>query len=128
MRINIETTPIEKMRYPSAGDYFYDDMGVLQVRVAEMGNEFYEKMVIIHELIEEALTKKSGISEQEITDFDLYYEERRKMGLVPVYSEPGFDENAPYRKEHTFSTSVEMGMCAISGEDWNLYDKTVNEL
>ena len=128
MRINIETIPIEDMRYPTVGDYFYDDMGTLQVRVADMGNEFYEKMVVIHELIEEALTKKRGITEQQITDFDLYYEERRKMGLVPIDSEPGFDENAPYKKEHTFATSVEMGMCSLAEEDFKIYDQKVNEL
>ena len=65
MRIVIETIPHDKHRYETVGDYWYDDMGTLQVRVSDMGNEFYEKMVVIHELIEEALTKQKGISEQE---------------------------------------------------------------
>lgn len=125
MLINIKTIPIEKMRYPSVGDYWYDKKGTLQVRVADMGNEFYEKMVIIHELIEEALTKQNGISEQQIMDFDLEFEANRKDGNL---DEPGFDENCIYKKEHTFATSVELGMCAIVGEDFMKYDKTVNEL
>lgn len=128
MEIHIKTIPIESMRYPSCGDYWYDDLGILQVRVADMGDEFYEKMVVIHELIEEAITKKRGITEQQIMDFDLYYEKRREQGLVPEDSEPGFDQHAPYKKEHTFATSVEMGMCALAEEDWNTYDKIVNEL
>lgn len=125
MKIIIETIPISDMRYPTCGDYWYDEQGTLQVRVADMGNDFYEKMVVIHELIEEALTKQNGITEQQIMDFDLDFESNRKEGNL---DEPGFAENCIYKKEHTFATSVELGMCAIVGEDFMLYDKTVNEL
>jgi hypothetical protein len=128
MEIRIKTIPIEQMRYPSVGDYWYDPQGVLEVRVAEMGNELYHKMVVIHELIEEALTKHRGLSEQDIMAFDLYYEKRREQGLVPADSEPGFDPNAPYLREHTLATSVEMMMCALSGESWTEYDRTVMNL
>lgn len=128
ININILTIPIEDMRYPTCGDYWYDKQGTLQVRVADMGNEFFEKMIIVHELIEEATTKKNGITEQQIMDFDLYYEKRREQKLVPELSEPGFCSESPYRKEHTFATGVEMGMCALCNVDFLEYDKTVNEL
>lgn len=126
--INIKIIPHKKQRYETVGDYYYDNDGILQIRVSDMGNEMYHKMVIIHELIEEALTKHKGITEQEITDFDLYYESRRKQGLVPEFSEPGFDKNAPYRDQHAFASSVEYGMCAMAGLDFMEYDHAVNEL
>ncbi len=117
------------MRLPGGvGDYWYDREGVLQVRVVDMQNEFYEKMVVIHELIEESLTKKRGLSEPDIQAFDEYYEQRRAMGLVPEDSEPGFDENAPYVREHTLATSVEMQMCAMAGISWSEYDHYVMNL
>jgi len=129
MEIIIKTIPDDKMRIPGAvGDYWYDHEGVLQVRVVDMQNEFYEKMVIIHELVEEALTKKRGLSEPEIQEFDEYYEKRRDMGLVPEESEPGFDKNAPYVREHTLATSIEMQMCAMAGESWSEYDRFVMSL
>ncbi len=128
LKINIKTIPSEKQRYPTVGDYWYDEDGVLQIRVTEMGNEFYEKMIVIHELIEEALTKKRGLSEPEILDFDIAFEKRRSLGLVTEDAEPGFDNNAPYLKEHTLATSVEMQMCALSGESWEDYSKEVNDL
>jgi hypothetical protein len=103
-------------------------MMMKEVRVVDMGNEFYEKMVVIHELIEEALTKKRGLTEPEIMDFDKYYEMRRDQGLVPEDSEPGFDKSAPYIREHTLATSCEMMMCALAGESWTDYDRTVMEL
>ena len=120
MKINIETIPQNQHRYDTCGDYWYDEAGVLQVRVTDMGNEIYEKMVIIHELCEEAMTKHLGITEQQISDFDLAYEAKREEGDL---SEPGFDKNAPYLREHTISTAVEMLMCAHLGISWNDYDE-----
>lgn len=128
MEIHVKTIPINDMRYPSCGDYWYDDLGILQVRVAEMDNSFYETMVAIHEIVEELLTKHRGITEQQIMDFDLYYEKKREMGLVDEMSEPGFSNEAPYLKEHTLATSVEMMICAMAGESWMDYDQTVNAL
>lgn len=128
MEIRIKTIPIENMRYPTVGDYWYDTEGVLEVRIAEMGNELYHKLVMIHELVEEALTKHRGLSEPDIMAFDIYYEKRRDQGLVPEDSEPGFDANAPYLKEHTLATSIEMMMCALAGESWTDYDRTVMNL
>jgi hypothetical protein len=129
MEIHIKTIPDSMMRLPGGvGDYWYDREGVLQVRVVDMQNEFYEKMVVIHELIEESLTKKRGLSEPDIQAFDEYYEQRRAMGLVPEDSEPGFDENAPYVREHTLATSVEMQMCAMAGISWSEYDHYVMNL
>jgi hypothetical protein len=128
LEIVIKTIPHKSQRYETVGDYFYDHEGVLQVRVSDMGDEFTEKMVAIHELIEEALTKQKGITEEQITDFDLFYEKKREMGLVKEDSEPGFDNDAPYLMEHTIATGVEMMMCAHAGIKWNEYEHTINSL
>lgn len=125
MRIEIEIRPIEKMRYATCGDYFYKEDGTLRFEIADTGNEFYNKMILIHEMVEEALTKHLGITEKQIMDFDLYYEKRREQGLVPKESEPGFDKNAPYVREHTVATAIEMLMCAHAGISWNDYDNHV---
>ena len=128
MRIVIETIPISDMRYATCGDYWYDDLGTLQVRVAETGVEVYNKMIMVHELLEEALTKHRGLLEPQITEFDLYYEERKRLKLVSEESEPGFDNNCPYRNEHALATATEMSMCALAGISWSDYDNTINNL
>ncbi len=128
MEIHIKTIPHSDQRYPTCGDYWYDDLGVLQVRVSDMGNKMYETMVAVHEVIEEALASHRGLTEPEIMAFDQYYEMRRAQGLVPEDSEPGFDNNAPYLREHTLSSAVEMMMCAHAGLSWNDYDRTVMNL
>ena len=129
MEIHIKTIPNDKMRIPGGvGDYWYDHEGVLQVRVVELGDEFMEKSVAAHELIEEALTKKRGLPEPEIQAFDDYYSQRQKMGLVPDDAEAGFDPSAPYRNEHAFATGVELGMCALAGVSWKEYEDKINSI
>lgn len=128
MKIEIEIKPKELMRYNTVGDYFYLPDGTLKFEIADTGYEFYNKTVLIHEMIEEALTKKRGITEHQITDFDLYYEKRREQGLVKEDSEPGFDANSPYLIEHSFATGVEMGMIGLCGISWIDYDNLINEL
>lgn len=128
MRILIETIPHNKQRYETVGDYRYMEDGTLYITVSDMNNEKYETLVALHELTEERLTKWRGLTENEIMDFDLYYEMRREQGLVPELSEPGFDQNAPYLKEHTLATGIEMMVAAYAGVSWLEYDKTVNEL
>lgn len=125
MKINIETIPHESQRYETVGDYWYDEQGVLQIRVSDMGNTKYERMVVIHELIEQSLTEWAGITEEQIMEFDLKFEEKREEENV---DEPGFDNNAPYLVQHTFATSVELGMCALAGISWTDYDNTVINL
>lgn len=127
-RIEIEIKKIDQMRYPTVGDYFYKDDGTLKLEIADTGNPFFNKMILIHELIEQALTEQLGITEESITDFDLFYEMKRKQGLVDDKSEPGFDNDAPYLREHMLATSVEMIMCAYAGIKWKEYDNAINEL
>lgn len=124
MEIHIKTIPHVQQRYNTPGDYFYDDLGVLQVRISDLGNSFYETLVAIHEITEELLTKNRGLTEPEIMDFDLYYEKRREQGLVGENSEAGFDNNAPYLKEHTLSTAIEMQICALAGVSWTDYENS----
>ncbi|SRR5712692_7014290 len=125
MKINIETIDHSKQNYPTVGDYWTDEDGTLQIRVSEMNDFFHEGMVAVHELVEWLLCKKVGITEKEITDFDLKFEGERIYGNL---DEPGFSPDAPYIKQHTFATSVELGMCAMACVDFMEYDKKVNSL
>lgn len=128
MKINIETIPHDAQRYPTCGDYWYDEEGILQIRVSDMGDERYETMIAIHELCEERLTKWKGITEQQIMDFDLKYEKQRSDCLEPHNLEPGFDNESPYRHEHTLATGIEMMLCAYAGLSWFDYEQSVNSL
>lgn len=125
MKINIETIPHDLQRYPTVGDYWTDENGVLQIRVSDIGNDVFNGLVAVHELVEFLLCKWRGVSEEDITKFDIEYEANREEGNV---DEPGFDPKSPYHREHGIATAVELLMCAHIDQSWNEYEKAVNEL
>jgi len=128
MEIKIKTIPHITQRYPTVGDYQEQPDGSWFISVSEMGDDRYNFLVAIHECIELYLTKFEGITEEEITAYDLYYEAAREQGLVEEYSEPGFSENAPYKKQHMIATAVEMMLAAELKVDWMAYDRKINSL
>jgi hypothetical protein len=128
MKINIETIPHNFHRYPTLGDYWIDHDGVMQVRVSKMGDEMYEAMVIIHELVEFFLLRHRGVQEPDIMKYDIAFEKRIELGEAGDNEEPGFAKDCPYRQEHTLAQGVEMIMCAAAGMSWSDYDKAVYSL
>lgn len=113
------------MRYPTVGDYYYLANGTLKIEIAETGDKFYNIMVLVHELIELALLEKRGVSFDLIDAFDKMYEEERDDKYHDLADEPGFDTRAPYVREHTLATSVEMMMCAHAGVNWKDYNEAI---
>jgi hypothetical protein len=121
MKIQIKTQPYSEMRYDTVGDYLYND-DEMNVYVADLGNDDMNFLVGIHELIEMYLTKKRGISEESISDFDKQFEENRPEGNT---DEPGDDKNSPYKREHFFATTIERLIAAELNVDWKEYDDKV---
>ncbi len=126
MKIHIESIPHEQQRYPTVGDYWDDGDGTSQIRISVMRDWRYEVLVAVHEMIEMALTKQRGISEEAITKFDISFEDAREQRLV--IGEPGDSPQAPYRREHFFATNIERLLAAELGVDWTEYDRYVDEL
>ncbi len=130
LHIYIDTIPHSEQRYPTVGDYWHTSnkscgYKKIEVRVSNMENPDYEFLVAIHELIEAYLTKKRGITEELITDFDIKFEESRTPEST---DEPGDHPNAPYRKEHFFATTIERLAAAELGVDWMAYSAKINSL
>jgi hypothetical protein len=146
MRVVIETIPHSEQRYPSCGDWYYQDgeggsEGI--VRVSDMRNEWFEALVGIHEAIEATLCRKAGISEEEVTAYDTAYEKARELDVAGIAelrdgwrcgceitadSEPGDDKHAPYGFQHAFATANERMMCAAMGLSWSDYCDAVEAL
>ena len=116
MNIIIETRPsFKEMRYPTSGDYFERD-GALVFQIAESGNAVYDRLVLIHEMIEQLLCEKAGISNEQIDEWDMAYKEQ---------GEPGDHPKAPYYRQHGIATGIERIIAAELGIDWWDYDSTV---
>lgn len=94
-----------------------------------MKNPVYEWLIAEHEINEALRCKKDGIDEKTVYDFDVAFEElRKKYPDVIGKQEPGDMENAPYRKQHTGASNIEMLSCSFHGEDWKKYNDEVEKL
>lgn len=125
MKIIIETIPLESQRYPTIGDYYYEDEKTLHIKITETGNDFHSKLVAIHELVEETLTKFKGIKEEDILKHDLWVEGEVKKGNYPVDAEPGEHPKAPYYGEHMMAERVEKMLCKYLGINFTEYNNEI---
>lgn len=123
-QIEIQIVPLKEQRYETLGDYFYKK-GVLHFKITDTGNHLYNKLILIHELIEQTLTDAMGIKEEQILRHDLQFEKLLKDGKVGFDDEPGDHKNSPYRKEHIISEVVERLMINHLNLSWKEYDKEI---
>jgi hypothetical protein len=123
LNIQIKTIPDEEQRYDTVGDYWKKN-DIDEIKVSSVGNRGYEFLVAIHEMVEQFLCENADITDDEITKFDLDYEEKRKNGDD---SDPGESIYAPYRKQHMFAEKIERLMAEECKIDWDDYSKYINK-
>jgi hypothetical protein len=124
-RINVLAIPHKEQRYPTVGDWWYDEEGVLQIRVSKLSSWRLEALIVVHELVEVLLCKHDRVSTESVDKFDMAYEKARKRGDE---SEPGDSPKAPYRRQHCVATGVERILAALLGVCWSDYERELNEL
>ena len=126
LRIVIDTIPHDKQRYETCGDWFVGMDGSWRINVSElpMKNALFPQkfafLVAFHELVEMALCKAMGVTQERVDQFDLSYSGDRE--------EPGDDERAPYHVQHQLATGLERTMAALLGVDWEEYEAAINDL
>ena len=125
MRITIETIPHASQKYPTCGDWRYAPDGTLEIKVSDLGDEFKETLIAVHELIEVQLLKQRGIGAVQVDSFDVAFEAARPKDNT---DEPGDDPSAPYKREHCIATGVERILAAEFGIDWKLYEQQIDAL
>jgi len=129
MKIVIQTIKHTDQDYKTVGNYGVDEDGTQWIKVSDMGNEDYNFLVALHELIEQKLAHKRGISGESITTFDTTFEEaREKYPNIFGDTEPGSHPKAPYHQEHEYAMRIEASMAQELGVDWQEYNKAVNDL
>lgn len=125
MRIVIDTIPHVEQRYETVGDWYYTEDGGLVIAISEMGDWRMESLMAIHELVEGLLCKEHGVTQKQVDDFDMEFEDLREPGDC---SEAGDHPRAPYRREHCIATGIERILAVELGLDWEDYDRVVNAL
>lgn len=127
-KLEVEFVSLKEMRYDSLGDYFYKD-GILHFKIVNTGNCLYNKIILIHELIEQTLTEAKGIKEEQIIKYDLEFENLRKAGKVGIDDEPGEGKGSPYRREHIIAEIVErMMLNHLDQKTFDEYTKIITKI
>lgn len=127
-KITIEFIPHSEQRYETVGDWFYRPDGEneeLVIRVSRLDDWHHEALVAVHELVEVLQCRHTGVTQQEVDEFDMEFERNRAPGNL---DEPGDDEKAPYSNEHCVATAVERLLCAQFGCGWKDYENRLNAL
>jgi hypothetical protein len=112
LKIELHTIPQRYQLYNTIG-YWNGHEQCRLILVSEMGNSDYEFLVFLHELIEQALCLKRGISDESVTKFDMEFKGE---------GEPGDDLAAPYHREHVFASAIEDSVCKELGINPDEYE------
>ncbi len=108
---DIRTIPNKDQRYRTCGDW-YSENGVLKIRVSNTENRDYAFLTALHEMVEQYLCEKAGITEQHVDAWDLTHEDE---------DEPGEMLSCPYRKQHLQAEGIEKVVAELIGVDWTEY-------
>lgn len=124
MKITIYTIAHQQQRYDTVGDWIFRAMErehELTIYVSKLGDWRMEALVAIHELIEALGCRESGITTEQVDEFDKNWPD----GLA---DEPGDDPKAPYFLQHQFATSIEKQAAEFFQVDWEEYAKRCEKL
>lgn len=130
LRITIRAIPHSEQRYPTVGDWTFDEVGerpvtILHVKVSQLSDWRREFLIGIHEVIEAMLCKNAGITQEQVDEFDMNFEAVRKPGDD---GEPGDCQVAPYYRQHQIATVIEKLLSVELGVNWDEYEKELNDL
>ena len=125
----ISVIPHEQQEYETCGNYKYvKELNTNIFTISDTGNDDYNFLIKIHEIIEEHLTRRVGIEEKDILEFDLLFEKEREEGLHSDTDECGDDDRAIYKKQHQFATKIEQMLCDEMNLFWGDYEKIIYEM
>jgi hypothetical protein len=124
MNIIIKDIPHKEQRYPTCGDWWFEN-GELHIRVSKELPAPCRMLIALHELAEVMMCMANGVTQEDVDKFDMDYEKNRQPGDE---SEPGDSVNAPYWKEHGYATAIERIVATQMGWPWNEHEKEINGL
>lgn len=124
MNILIRSIPHKSHRYPTCGDWFFED-GTLYILVSDEMPESSKQLVALHELSEVMMCMANGVTQKQVDDFDMGYEKCRKEGDD---TEPGDHKSAPYHVQHRLATAIEIMVCNQMGISWEEHEANINAL
>jgi hypothetical protein len=108
--------PHKNQRYDTVGDWIEPSPGQRMISVSRCGSDESEIAVGIHEIIEQTLCAKAGITQADVDRWDLAF---------TGDGEPGEAEGCPYFWQHVAATEVEQAVCKAFGLPWEDHERTL---
>lgn len=129
MQIRINTVRHEEQPYKTSSSWYTPKKGNITVYVSETGNDDYNILLGLHELVKAILCEKRGITAEQVAAFDKNFEKLRE-GYPEILGkdEPGDHRNAPYVAEYRVASGVEGIVARELGIDLQAYDEALVEL
>lgn len=124
MNIIIKSIPHKQHRYPTCGDWWFEE-GTLHIRVSEELPKKCQELVVLHELAEVLMCQANGVSQESVDHFDMNFEANRHPDDE---SEPGDHPDAPYNVQHRLATAIETIAAAQMGVNWLEHEKEIGKL
>lgn len=129
MKINIEVIAHAKQRYETPGDWFWDSEGVLQIRVSKLPNPKFERLIIIHELVEILIeTARQNIDPQRLLEITEESDKAFESGRTDDSAESGYRPDNPVYHGHMAASAIEHIAGMLLGVDYNKYSEAVAAL
>lgn len=127
MNIHILSVPNEEIKLRkgfTGADWWWDESGDLQVRVAVELEDWRERMALaVHEATEALMCKHNGVTVAQVDKFDAKFKGENEIDV-----NAGDEPDAPYRLEHTYATAIERILTGVLGVDWKSYDTRLGKL
>ena len=122
--IQVHIIKHEDQRYPTVGDWVFGEdqpakMHNLLVSVSQTGNQDYNDLVAVHEIIEAILCKANGVSDENVTNWDRDHIDHPDPGSIP---------GCPYYHEHLVAEVIEKIVASELQVDWQEYEEALEKL
>ncbi len=118
--INIKFIDGDEQRYKTCGDYWETETSI-EIRITKQVEDKRNLLVMLHEIVEYALCSNRNIKEEDITKYDLEWEDR----LEPKADEPGNESDCIYKVEHRISENFERQFAEYLNIDWFDYENNL---
>jgi hypothetical protein len=129
MNIFIKTVINEEIKLRkgfTGADWWWDEAGDLQVRVASELEDWREAMALaIHEAIEALISKHMWITVAQVDDYDAKFEREHPGDST---TNVGDIDDCPYRQPHNYATAAERVLAAALNISWQNYDDRLARL
>lgn len=131
MNIHCLVIPNEEIKQRAGftgADWWFDEKGDLQIRIAQMSSREREMSLAVHEIVECILAKFHGVKAEDVDAFDEAVE-KTPEGAANHGIDAGDLPGCPYSREHMAATACERVVAMELGiGSWREYDDELGSL